>query len=402
MRIVLFYSETESFNYFADQLFKELQGRGHEVFIWDLRREREKDPLYLHSSVNFRKFVSQRVDLVISFDGIGSRDDAQIGLWDASQALVVDILMDPPFRFHPVLEKHSRNYLLFCCDLEHVEYVKKYFSRTVPYVLFMPHVGTVPPKGASVIPYCDRAYDILFSGTYYRPSDWIMSLREKCQGNETMIRFFDLVYENLIGDSALTMDQAIGLSLSQANWQISQKERLLLLHLSQMTDWAVRMYQRERVVTVLAEAGFQLHLLGRGWENHPAAGLPNVRRISDRIPYGETLSYMANAKINLNVMPGFKAGTHDRIFNTLLQRSVPLTDSSLWLDENFVDGQEIALYDLKALDQLPAIANRLLTDVPYAENIIQNGHELVLRNLTWSHCADWVLEAADQLLPCRR
>ena len=85
-----------------------------------------------------------------------------------------------------------------------------------------------------------------------------------------------------------------------------------------------------------------------------------------------------------------------------MQRSVPLTDSSLWLDENFVDGQEIALYDLKALDQLPAIANRLLTDVPYAENIIQNGHELVLRNLTWSHCADWVLEAADQLLPCSR
>lgn len=401
MRIVLFYSAVESFNFFADQLNRELLLRGHETFIWDLRTKGTEAAASSHSDAGFQKFMQQPVDVAISFDGIGSQDADLVRLWDAGRTIVVDILMDPPFRYHSMLERHSRNYLLFCCDLEHVAYVKKYFGQTTPLVLFMPHVGAAPREDARVIPYRKRSYDLLFCGTYYRPSDHLAQLRRQCQGSEPLIRCFDLVYQNLIADSSLTMELAIGQALAQLGWQMPQKELLAMLQLSQPLDWAIRMYQRERVVTTLAEAGLELHLLGRGWENHPAAGRANVHRIADRIPYGETLAYMADARINLNVMPGFKAGTHDRIFNTLLQHSVPLTDSSLWIDQNFRDGQEIALYDLKELKRLPEIAEHLLADVAYAENIIENGYELTLRNLTWSHATDWILEAVGQMLPYR-
>ena len=94
-------------------------------------------------------------------------------------------------------------------------------------------------------------------------------------------------------------------------------------------------------------------------------------------------------------MPWFKAGTHDRIFNTLLQHSVPLTDPSLWLTQNFTDGEDIAFYDLDHLEQLPAIAARLLTDTERSEAIIQKGYEKTSSNLTWSHCTDWILEAVN-------
>ena len=106
---------------------------------------------------------------------------------------------------------------------------------------------------------------------------------------------------------------------------------------------------------------------------------------------------MAEARINLNVMPGFKQGTHDRIFNTLLQHSVPLTDCSTWIQENFTDGKDIALYDLDHLEKLPQIARRLLSDVGLAETIITNGYQKVSESFTWGHCTDWILEAADQL-----
>ena len=36
MKIVLFYTDTESFNFFTDQLAEQLNIRGHEVFILDL------------------------------------------------------------------------------------------------------------------------------------------------------------------------------------------------------------------------------------------------------------------------------------------------------------------------------------------------------------------------------
>lgn len=156
------------------------------------------------------------------------------------------------------------------------------------------------------------------------------------------------------------------------------------------------MYYRGQVVKTLAESGFRLYLLGRGWEDHPSVNCPNVCHINDRIPYGKTLSYMADAKINLNVMPWFKAGTHDRIFNTLLQRSVPLTDSSTWIDANFTDGKDIALYDLKQLDRLPAIVNRLLTDMDLAETIIENGYKKIAEKYTWTDCTDKILEMIRQ------
>ena len=59
MRIALFYTDTESFNFFTDQLEHEFKKRGHETFIWDLMAPPDEDP---HSKANFMTFASTRVD----------------------------------------------------------------------------------------------------------------------------------------------------------------------------------------------------------------------------------------------------------------------------------------------------------------------------------------------------
>ena len=392
MRIILFYSATQSFNFFSDQLAKELQIRGHEVFILNLMLFQSKDKQPLEE---FLEFVSQKVDAAICFDGLGARDDIFIELWDSWQTVVVDILMDPPLRFHPTFEKHPCNYRLFCCDKDHVEYVKRYFGKEVPFVEFMPHVGVIPEEDIPVIPYKNKKYDILFSGTYYRPQNMFSKLEEMFAKDTPIYDIYLYVFDYLVEDSNLTVEQAMLKAIEGLGLSGSIDEKLLktLLGCSEPVDWAIRMYQRERVVKVLANAGFDVYLLGRGWENHDCSGYPNVHRIDGRIPYKETLSYMADAKINLNVFPWFKAGTHDRIFNTLLQHSLPLTDSSRWITENFIDGEDIALYDLKQLGQLPAITDWLLQNHESAENMIQKGYEKVRRNFTWSNCVDWILKA---------
>lgn len=390
-RILLFYSEIESFNFFNDQLADEFGKRGQDVFIFDLRSPLEEGP---HSFQSLNQFLLKGLDTVICFDGLGTREDMFIDLWNQHKAMVLDVLMDPPFRFHPTLEKHPKNYRLFCCDHEHVAYVKKYFPEMAPFVAFMPHVGVVPPEGSRIIPYQERKYDILFSGTYYRPQDKLMETRQLFPGNDHIYQFYEAMYQNLITNPELPVEQAALHTLDQIGGSLSEESLKTILNRSVHLDWAIRMYEREQVVTTLAEAGLELYLLGRGWENHPACGRPNVHRIDDRIPYGDTLAYMADARINLNVMPWFKEGTHDRIFNTLLQHSVPLTDPSTWIKANFTDGEDIALYDLKHLENLPGIARRLLKDQDYAESIIQKGFEKVKEHFTWSHCAQWLLAAA--------
>ncbi len=392
MRIVLFYSETESFNFFTDQLVNEFQSRGNETCILDLREQQEDSRSYRE----FVQFVSKKVDAVICFDGLGTREDTLIKLWDAHGAVVADILMDHPLRFHPTLEKHPRRYLLFCCDRDHVTYVREYFGNKVPYVLFMPHVGVAPRGDVQIVPYKDRKYEILFSATYYQPESMLSQVEKQMQLNfsdgTSIGEFYRLVYQNLKEHSGFATEQAVLYTINQLGWQLSMDAVKTLLNGSVYADWAIRQYQRGQVVKILAESGVPLYLLGRGWENHPSIHCKNVHRLDDRIAYAKTLPVMADAKINLNVMPWFKNGSHDRIVNTLLQHSVPLTDTSRWLEDNFVDGQDIALYDLDHLEELPAIAERLLTDQELAEEIIRRGYEKVSANLTWGHCAEWVLD----------
>lgn len=140
MRIVLFYSGVESFNYFTDQLENELQKRGHETFILDLSNPEEENP---HSYAAFSRFAAEKIDMVICYDGLGIKQDMFIEFWDANNALVVNILMDHPLRFHETMQKHPRKYIQFCCDRNHVDYVKKYFLSYVENVEFMPHAGTI-------------------------------------------------------------------------------------------------------------------------------------------------------------------------------------------------------------------------------------------------------------------
>ncbi len=391
MRIVLFYSEVESFNYFSDVLAAQLQARGHEAFIFDLTNPGSGG---VHSLDHFIPFISKKVDMVICFDGLGILDDVYVDIWNEHQAAVMDLMMDPPIRFHPVFRKHPRNYHLLCCDRDHIEYVKKYFSKEVSDIRFMPHAGTLPSRDEPVIPYASRSYDILFSGTYYRYQDEFMKLKSvfSVEPGTKLYSFYEQMFGNLTKDSHLTIDQAFCLTMDQCGWTGSEDMVKRMLAFSEPVDWAVRMYYRERVITVLAEAGLRIHLLGRGWENYPLIDRPNVYHIDERVPFAETLPFMADAKLCLNVFPWFKSGSHDRIFNTFLQHSLPLTDYSHWIADHFTDGVDIAMYDLAHLERLPGIVEPLLADSALAEHMIQKGYEKVSRDYTWANCVDRIME----------
>lgn len=55
----------------------------------------------------------------------------------------------------------------------------------------------------------------------------------------------------------------------------------------------------------------------------------------------------------MNVMPWFKDGAHDRVFNSMLNGAVCFTDWSRYLTENLRDGEDIFFYELDALECLP-------------------------------------------------
>jgi spore maturation protein CgeB len=164
-----------------------------------------------------------------------------------------------------------------------------------------------------------------------------------------------------------------------------------MMRFAEPLDWMVRMHYRELVIKELLNAGYEVSVIGRGWENFPKKDDQRLNILGDRIPFKETFSYMANARINLNVMPWFKGGTHERIFNSLLLKSVCLTDPSSWLEDHFTDGEDIAFYSLNRLDRLPGQVKNLLEKEEITKKIAENGYKKVMNNYVWKNNVDTIL-----------
>ncbi len=94
------------------------------------------------------------------------------------------------------------------------------------------------------------------------------------------------------------------------------------------------------------------------------------------------------AKCSLNVMPWFKDGAHDRIFNTTLNGSVLISDGSMYLQEILHDGEDCIRYDLKAMEEMPERVKALLADSERMQQIADRAYDLASEGHTWAHRAD--------------
>ncbi|MCM1387196.1 MAG: glycosyltransferase [Bacillus sp. (in: Bacteria)] len=390
MRFVLFHEYTSSFNYFISQIAEELQNRGHETFILDLLHTDAPG----HSLQELTTFCTRKIDVVISIDRIGIHDDYYINLWNLLGACCVNILMDHPLRFHPTMEHHPNKYIQFCPDMDHVSYVKTYFPE-VEHVEFLPHAGTIDDE--EPIPYMEKEYDIFFSATYYPPDSKLGEIEQYvCPKDSPLYQIYMQIAQHLLTHTGVTVEQAVLDILSANHMDLSNESCRTIVRGMSPIDWMVRMYYRSRAIQILVDAGFHVHVLGRGWEDHPCAGADNLHIINGRVDFADTFPYIRNARINLNVMPWFKAGTHDRIFNTMLRHSICLTDSSSWIDAHYTDREDIVLFHLDELERLPEIAGFWLSHPDEAEILIAKAKQKTAENFVWKNCVDSILESLER------
>lgn len=107
----------------------------------------------------------------------------------------------------------------------------------------------------------------------------------------------------------------------------------------------------------------------------------------------ECLEKIMASRISVNVMPWFKDGAHDRIFNTMLNGAVCLTDSSLYLEEILKDEENVLLYNPSHMEVVPEKVGRLLEEPGQKtlQNIREQAYHTALKDHTWASRAS-VLE----------
>lgn len=298
-----------------------------------------------------------------------------------------NIVVDPPYYHAGSLKSHAKNLHLIFPDKGHVEYCKKYYmpckSIEMGYL-----IGPIGNR----IPYEERTIDILFTGGCSNYNNIKADLLSNKYSAEMQDVFLYLINSG-INTPKKTTEELLLSYLHDNQIQIDADDfDFIMNYIGTWSEYYLRSYYREKIIRLLIDVGLHITIAGGGWDSIFPECPPNLTLLGS-VDMIETADLTANAKILLNVMPWFKDGLHDRIPTAMHNGTVCVTDSSSYINEHFQDGENIVLYQLSALEDLPDKCKFLLEHPQKAQEIAQSGQRKAESEYNWEQfTTDYILK----------
>jgi hypothetical protein len=301
-------------------------------------------------------------------------------LHDSVKGPKFNMFLDHPTCLNTHLLDAPKDCYILTHDRNYAEHVRKFYPNIKGcYIL--------PPAGETYTPANDvqKIYDLSFVGAYHNPQDMLAKVKqldEKYDGKasvlaQSMIDNPDATYESQV-------QRVFGNLTAAEHYELSA------------TFFCAMTYYREKIIRTILDAGLTLHVFGDSWKTPVLCAYPNLV-IHPEAEGQDALKLYAQSKISLNIMSWHKDGMTERIANSMMNRSVVLTDPSTYLTEHYADDREIVYYHLTRLDELPEKINRLLSDDNYREAIAENGYKTAAAHDTWDNRAEEFLEILDKI-----
>ncbi len=368
-----------SYFYFAKALAKALTESGAQIEFFSS----EKEPLEAAE-----RFAGRNFDGVFDFNSelprLKMEDDSYF--LDHIHAPFYDIILDHPLYHHDTLKQQISDFHVLCLDKNHIIYINENYPHIASASLFPMTGEDIAPKDDS---YPQKKIDLLFSGTYtdYRQIEDSIALTPSFLGDITK-KLIDLMQN----DASLTQEAAFKILLpSLEEAEIIEETFPLHMQACFLCDSYLRAYLREKLLLFLARKNIPLTLCGNGWRKSPLADFSHIRIVDD-ISFFDTFSLFRQSKITLNLLPEFKNGTHDRIYSSMLNHSLCLTDASPLLREQFHDGRELCFYNPADLSLLADKISTLLSSEETLKTITQKGWLKAKENHSWLARAAYLFE----------
>lgn len=383
MKFLIFEMKTVCYNsylYFGDSLGKALGLLGHEVEYFKVDEDSLDD---------LEDYIGQNFDAIIDFNSDLPRalmDDDSFFL-DHIDAPFFDIILDHPLYHHDSLKNKLSNFHVICLDSNHKDYILKYYPH-IKSVSVTPMTGELA-FGQDKInweAFDKRPYDILMTGTYTDPTRIEAAIMKSPDFLRDNIK--ELI-DMMMADSSLTIENAVEALARNEIYDYINSDLPLHTQTFYLADTYVRCVNRKNLICALDKCEHKLDLFGGLWEEldlHHAT-------IHREIPFNLTFTVFSKAKICVNIMPNFKAGSHDRVFSAQLNGAVALTDPTTLLRSEYSDMENILFYDLEDIAGVTQIADSALSDVGSLKKIAQNGFEIAANRHTWTNIADVIINA---------
>lgn len=378
-RIVMFAGGVETLEYFSKQMAKQFEKMGYLVFFYDLQDE-------TRSARRLRKFIKVGETVLITFNFQGLEKEVGVYregigyLWDEYRIPCYNIAADHPYFYHERLSDLPGEYHHISIDRFQEEYFKKFYPE-------YHHEGFLPLAGTSLTAdaLSAKCYDVIMTGNYTELSffepyiNWI---------NEEYATFYRGIIEELIQKPWQTVEQVALAHCEREMGQVPYKELRIAMSKMIFIDMYVRNYWRGKVVRTLVDAGIRVDVVGKGWEK-----LEEVRHPENLIIHPQTdsltcLQMIAQSKISVNVMPWFKDGAHDRVFNSILNGAVCVSDTSGYLCEELLEGEGVYYYTLQEVEALPKMVKELLQDEGRMRECVARGIRKLQKIHTWAQRAE--------------
>lgn len=405
-RIVMMEGGVETLSYFSHQMAQEFQMLGYAVFFYDLKQEES-------SAGKLRKFIRPRETVLVTFNFQGLEKEAGVYregigyLWDTYHIPCYNIAADHPYFYDDRLKDLPEKYRHISIDRRQKAYFEEFYPEYVSRG-FLPLAGTGLRQGedeaktgkAGAQGDAEQAapcYDVILTGNYTKLSffepyiNWI---------NEEYAAFYRGIIDDLLEHPACTVEEVALAHCEREMGKEPNDQLRIALHKMIFIDLYVRNYWRGKAVRTLVNAGIPVHVVGKGWEELEDVRHPECLKLHSQTASVTCLEMLADAKVSLNVMPWFKDGAHDRVFNSILNGAVCVTDPSCYLEEELHEGEGVCYVALQDMDALPEKVKDLLQNDSGRNEIVQRGRAIVEQKHTWAQraktLAAWIAEDAAQ------
>ncbi len=324
---------------------------------------------------SFHKAMDGKVAAILFNNVILSACYAGESLWDRLQIPVYDILVDHPVNYDAHLRNPIRQLHAVLIDRKHEAFVREVYPQ-VRYTHFVP-LGGVEQTGHK--PFADREIDVLFTGSGHDERPY---LRIPFLPEDGAAMYCEVMREIFMNPTTVT-EEAVRRYVGNAGLALSEQEMLELYDKAYLScEWNARRHFQLEIMKQLGSAGIPVTIYGGRWQDDAHVFSDSIH-IAERVPLEECVKLPCNAKICLNILPWFKDGAHDRIFDAMINGAVSVTDTSDYLLERFDHGRELVFYELNNLPQLSENIRWLLHNPDQAERIAQRGYMTAVLYDTW-------------------
>lgn len=416
-KIIFIKNAVETLGYFSEQMALEMEHCGLDTYFIDYDDLAETIGSLAHFAETGRTAL-----VTFNFIGLSGEDvfleERGTYLWEKYRMPYLNILVDHPLYYHTKLEMSDERMFVYCIDREHVNYVKRFYPNVQ--VGFLPLAGNVQ-MGEKIafseethtyraerildyaairhyenrlIPYENRKFDLVFTANYV-PIEKV-SGKMTAQGEEYG-RFYRGIFEELIANPVQSIEEVMERHITEELGAVSEADKRAAMSGMQFLDLCVRSYFRGDIIRLLADADIIVHVFGADWERLHCKKPWNIIRNNRMVHSSICVEAIRNARISLNIMPWFKDGAHDRVFTSMLQKTVSLTDDSHYLTRQFTDREDIAFFSLQERKQLPDCIRELLSDPENASRLAENGYQKAIAAHTWFHRSHELLKKLNAL-----